>query len=60
MKKLFLISIFILIVFTLPTMAITEHEFKQICRSGSVQELQTTIASEKILQPCVFMRWTRR
>ena len=47
MKKSFLISIFVLIVFTLPAMAITEHEFKQICRSGSVQELQAAIASEK-------------
>ena len=47
MKKLLLFSIIVSIFFSLPAMAITEKEFKNICRSNSVTELKAVIASEK-------------
>ena len=47
MRRLVLIFVFILAVFSLPALAITELEFKQICRSNSVHELKTLIANEK-------------
>ena len=46
LKKLLFILSFVLI-FSLPAMAVTEKEFERICRSGSVQKLQTVIANEK-------------
>lgn len=50
MKKIFLISFIIVIISiisALPVMAITEKEFKRICRAGNVQELKNVIAGEK-------------
>ena len=47
MKRLFLFSFIIVIFFSLPVAAITEKEFKNICRSNSVEQVKAVIASEK-------------
>lgn len=50
LKKFLSISILafhILAILVVPALALTEKEFKRLCRSGSVQALKDTIAREK-------------
>ncbi|MBR0045151.1 MAG: ankyrin repeat domain-containing protein [Synergistaceae bacterium] len=43
MRKLLLFSLLICLTLSLPAYALTEHEFKAVCRRGSVQELREVI-----------------
>ena len=47
LRRLLIAFVLISTLLSLPAMSITELEFKQICRSNSVQELKTVIANEK-------------